>query len=81
MCILNELDIHCVNSATFSATFALHGLPEFVSSELKSFLHKNGINHITSPPYQPTSNGLIEQAMQTFKQGLKKQGDGTVETK
>ena len=58
------MDIHCVNSATSSvtidkmrSTFASHGLPEivgtenwfnFVSSEFKSFLQKNGIKHITS---------------------------------
>ncbi|KAL9961178.1 hypothetical protein ACROYT_G030076 [Oculina patagonica] len=91
------MDIHCVNSATSSATieklrttFASHGLPEvvvsdngsnFVSSEFKSFLQKKGIKHITSTPYHPSSNGLVERAVQTFKQGMKKQGDGTVETK
>ena len=58
------MDIHGVNSATSSviidkmrSTFASHGLPEivvsdngsnFVSSEFKSFLQKNGIKHITS---------------------------------
>ena len=91
------MDIHCVNSATSSmtieklrTTFAAHGLPEivvtdngsnFMSSEFKSFLQKNGIRHITSAPYHPSSNGLVERAVQTFKQGMKKQSDGTVETK
>ena len=91
------MEIHCVNSATSSATieklrttFASHGLPEivvsdngsnFVSSEFKSFLQKNGIKHITSAPYHPSSNGLVKRAVQTFKKGMKKQGDGTVETK
>lgn len=68
-------------------TFASHGLPEFVvsdhgpnfvSSEFKSFLRKNGIKQITSDPYYPSSNGLVERAVQTFKQLM--QGDGTVET-
>ena len=91
------MDIHCVNSATSSvtidkmrSTFASHGLPEivvsdngsnFVSSEFKSFLQKNGIKHITSAPYHPSTNGLVERAVQTFKQGMKKQGDGSVDTK
>ena len=91
------MDIHCVNSATSSvtvdkmrSTFASRGLPEivvsdngsnFVSSEFKSFLQKNGIKHITSAPYHPSTNGLVERAVQTFKQGIKKQGDGSVDTK
>ena len=27
----------------------------------------------------PSINGLVEQAVQTFKQGMKKQGDGSVD--
>ena len=63
-------------------TFGSHGLPEivvtdngsnFMSSELKSFLQKNGVRHITSAPYHPSSNGLVEKAVRTFKQGMKKQ--------
>ena len=88
------LDIHCVNSGTSSvtkdkmrSTFVSHGLPEivvsdsgsnFASSEFKSFLQKNGIKHITSAPYHPSTNGLVERALQT--QGMKKQGDGSVDT-
>ena len=53
----------------------------FVSSEFKSFLQKNGIKHITAAPYQTSTNGLVERAVQTFKQGMKKQGDGSVDTK
>ena len=91
------MDIHCVNSATSSVTidkmrsiFSSHGLPEivvsdnesnFVSSEFKSFLQKNDIKHITSAPYHPSTNGLVERAVQTLKQGMKKQDDGSVDTK
>ena len=76
------MDIHCVNSATSSmtieklrTTFASHGLPEivvtdngpnFMSSEFKSFLQKNGIRHITSAPYHPLSNGLEESSPDFF---------------
>ena len=89
------MDIHCVNSATSSvtidkmrSTFASHGLSEivvsdngsnFVSSEFKSFLLKNGIKHLTSTPYQPGTNGLVERAVQTFKEGMNKQGAGSVD--
>jgi len=42
---------------------------------------KNGIKHIISAPYQPSTNGLVERAVQTFKQGMKKHGYGSVDTK
>ena len=87
------MDIHCVNPAMSSttiekirSTFASHGLPEilvsnFVSSEFKSFQQKNGIKYITSALYHLASNGLMERVIQTFKERMKKQRDGTVETK
>ena len=91
------LDIHLVNSPTTAATvdklritFSNHGLPEmivsdngtvFTSQEFKTFTEKNGIKHVTSSPYHPATNGLVERAVQTFKQGMKKQRDGTLQTK
>ena len=91
------MDIHCVNSATSSvtidmmrSTLASDGLPEtvvsdygshFGSSEFRSFLQKNGIKHTTSAPDHFSTNGLIERAVQTFKQGMKKQGGGSVDPK
>ena len=71
-------------------TFAQLGIPQtvvtdngssFVSAEFKQFLTKNGIRHITSAPYHPSSNGLAERAVQTVKQGLKKLREGSIKDK
>ena len=75
-----------MSSTTFLATiqslhnmFACFGLPEqvitdnvrnFVSEKFKEFLH--GIKHTTSATYRPSTNGLAEHTVQTFKQVLTK---------
>ena len=70
--------------------FSTHGLPEmvvtdngsnFVSKEFEAFLKQNGIRHIKTAPYHPSSNGLAERAVQTFKEGMKKLKDGSLETR
>ena len=81
------LDIHQTNSSTTLATiellrrsFATLGLPETVvsdSSEFAEFLSKNGIRHIRTPPYHPASNGLVERAVQAFKEGMKRIKEGS----
>ncbi len=67
--------------------FSRHGLPlqlvsdngpQFVAEEFKIFMEGNGIQHITSAPYHPASNGLAERFVQTLKQGLRAtQGDNS----
>ncbi|XP_064468546.1 uncharacterized protein K02A2.6-like [Ornithodoros turicata] len=46
--------------------------PQFRSEEFKSFLRNNGVRHITSAPYHPSTNGLVERFIQSLKQSLKK---------
>ena len=66
---------------TLSCIFARNGLPDtlvsdnascFTSFEFCSFLSRNGIKHITSPPYSPASNGQAERCVRTVKDLLKK---------
>ena len=63
------------------ATFATHDIPttlvsdngsNFCSEEFEDFLTKNGIHHRKTAPYHPSSNGLAERAVQTFKDGMRK---------
>ena len=91
------LEVHITPSTSSAATiqlmrktFATMGLPEvvvsdnattFTSEEFHQFLQKNGVRHIKTPPYHPASNGLAERAVQTFKEGMKKQREGSLETK
>ena len=51
--------------------------PQFKSSDFIHFLHSNGIKHIWSAPYHPSSNGQVERFVQTLKRNLKaSKGDG-----
>ena len=85
------MDVRAVRSATTSTTltelrsiFATHGIPEllvsdngsvFTSAEFKDFVKVNVIRHTTSAPYHPSTNGLAERAVQTFKAYMRKAPD------
>ncbi len=43
-------------------------------------MKQNGIQHLTTAPYHPSSYGLAERAVQTVKEGLKKM-TGPLETR
>ena len=44
----------------------------FTGEKFQQFLTNNGIQHVTSPPYCPSSNGQAERAVRTIKDLLKK---------
>ena len=69
------------------AVFAIHGLPQtivtdnglsFVSQELPN-LCLNGIKHIKSAPYHPSTNGQAELSVQILKKVLKRVKGTTVQ--
>ena len=45
---------------------------QFTSSDFKEFCDTFQIKHITTPPYHPRSNGLVERFVDTLKRALKK---------
>ena len=51
----------------------------FTSKEFADFMNYNGITHVKSSPYHPSTSGLAERAVQTFKAGIKRQTDSTLE--
>ena len=40
--------------------------PQFSSSEFSNFIRSNGVKHIRSAPYHPSSNGAVERFIQAF---------------
>ena len=83
------MEVEVVNAATSAVTVEHHGLPEvlvtsngsvFCSAEFNQFTSNNGILHIKTAPYHPSSNGLAERVVQTFKMCMKKQMNGTIKT-
>lgn len=81
-------EVHLMSSTTTTKTiqvlrglFSRYGLPEvlvsdngpqFTSHEFESFMKGNGVKHIRSAPFHPSTNGLAERFVQTFKQSLKR---------
>ena len=55
--------------------------PQFTSSKFSQFTKNNGIKHVTSSLYHPSTNGLAERTVQTFKEGMRRQKTGSIETR
>ena len=76
MCRINEpID-------ALRVVFSRHGLPDvicsdnatcFKAAQFASFLNSHGIEHVTSPPYSPASNGQGERGVRVIKDLLSKQ--------
>ena len=89
------LEVRLLSSTTSSSVisslrsiFAQFGLPSlivtdngrnFVSAEFEQFLRHNGIKHLLSSPYHPSSNGLAERGVQIFKREMLKVKEGTIQ--
>ena len=63
-----------------SHCFATYGLPVsvvsdngpcFTSNEFAEFMKNSGVHHVTTAVYRPSTNGLAERMVQTFKKALK----------
>lgn len=53
----------------------------FVAADTVEFLRRNGVKFMHSPPWHPSSNGLGERTVQSFKKGMKKHVEGDVHTR
>ena len=85
---LEWLEVIPVSAATSTVTieklraiFTTHGLPERIVTDNGTVFTSEefGIAHTRTTPYHPASNGLVERAVQMFKQGIKRLREGTVQ--
>ena len=90
------IEVHIVPSTSAASTitklqdiFATFGLPDqlvsdngsgFTTVEFQQFLAANGIKQVLISPYHPSSNGLAERVVETFKNAVTKLG-GTMEVR
>lgn len=49
--------------------------PQFISDEFRHFVKSIGARHIRTAPYHPSSHGLAERFVQTFKVALRKSSE------
>ena len=91
------LEVHVTTTTSSAVTtdllrksFSIFELPEvvvsdnaanFTNEEFQAFMKSNGVKHVQTAPYHPASNGMVEHAIQTLKDGLKKLRIGSIEMK
>lgn len=61
---------HCFCQLGLPVTIVSDNGTCFTSKEFKDFLQTNGIRQVTSAVYKPSTNGLAERMVQTFKSAL-----------
>ena len=61
---------YAIYSLDMAYLFSDNG-PQFTSEEFAHFMKMNGIKHVFCAPYHPSSNGLAERFVQTFKRSMK----------
>ncbi len=85
------LEVRVLSSTTsisiISTLRSIFGLPSIIVSDngrnlirskFEHFLTQNGIKHMLSSPYHPSSNGLVERGVQVFKREMLKLKEGTL---
>ena len=86
--VLSVSSFHTISKLrSMFATFSLPKLlisnngTAFASSDCQEFMRRNGIRHVTSTPYHPSTNGWAERYVQMFKAALQKSGGEDVQRK
>jgi len=71
--VVQALQHICQNDAqnTFPHTLQTDNAPEFTAPQMQNFCQQHQILHILSSTYTPTSNGLVERAIQTLRSKIK----------
>lgn len=91
------LEVELVKDVSVSETidtlrmiFSRHGLCDtlvsdnascFTAADFKEFLKNNHIQHLTPPPYNPSTNGQAERAVRVMKELLKKNVVGSFKSR
>ena len=78
------IELHSTTTQTtimvLGRLFSMYGIPQqlvsdntpqFTSTEFQDFIKGNGIEHIHSAPYHPSTNGQAARFIRTFKRSVK----------